>query len=110
MSVSRIIRIAACCIPYAFLCLWGDAAHGTMLLYLPGLAVCLFLMRRFRRISPALFAGHGLSFLSSCLCLHLYRAERWQWYFKPFSAFQLIAALSLGALGVHLLLCRKSRR
>lgn len=105
----RPLLIAACCVPYAFLCLWGDVTHGTMLLYLPCIAVCLLLMTRSRRISPALFAGHALSFLSSCLCLQLFRTERWQWYFKPFSAFQLIAALSLGALAVHLFLIRKQK-
>ena len=105
----RPLLIAACCVPYAFLCLWGDVTHGTMLLYLPCIAMCLLLITRSRRISPALFAGHGLSFLSSCLCLQLFRTERWQWYFKPFSAFQLIAALSLGALAVHLFLIRKQK-
>jgi len=105
----RPLLIAACCVPYAFLCLWGDVTHGTMLLYLPCIAMCLLLMRRFWRISPALFAGHTLSFLSSFLCLHLFRTERWSWYFKPFSALDLMAALSLAALFVHLLLCRRRR-
>lgn len=98
-----------CCIPYAFLCLYGDAEHDTMLAYTYCTIFCLALMRRTHRISPALFAGHGLSFLSSCLCLQLFRTERWQWYFKPFSAFQVLAALSLAALIIHLFLCRRRR-
>ena len=109
MSVSRLTRIAACCIPYAYLCLWGDVTHGTMLLYLPCIAACLLLMRGCRRISPALLSGHALSFLSSCLCLHLFHTERWRWYFKPFSAFQTLAALSLAAFFIHLFLCRKGK-
>ena len=98
-----------CCIPYAFLCLYGDAEHDTMLAYTYCTIFCLALMRRTHRISPALFAGHGLSFLSSCLCLQLFRTERWQWYFKPFSAFGFMALLSAAALAMQLFIavCRR---
>lgn len=96
--------------PHVFLCLWGDVTYGTVLLYILPLPFVYALMLRARRVSPALFAGHTLSFASSCICLILFQTERWQWYFKPFSAPDFMAAQSLIALGVHLLLCRKGKR
>lgn len=108
--MTRLISVAGCCVPYAFICLWGDVTYGTMLFYPVMIPVVCLLARRARRISPALFAGHALSFASSCVCLLLFRTERWSWYFKPFSAFQFMAAQSLIALMIHLFLCRRRRR
>ena len=108
--MSRFLRAALCCVPYAFLCLYGDVTYDTLLQYLIIVPAVLWLIRTSDAALPRILSGHALSFLASCLCLHLFHTERWRWYFKPFSAFQTLAALSLAALAVHLFLCRKGKR
>ena len=101
------IRIAACCVPYAFLCLYGDAEYGA--LWPAALcALCAYaLMRRSKPRFLLLLSGHALSLLSSCICLALFQTERFSWYFKPFSAMQMILLYTLAAFAFHLFLLRR---
>ena len=107
--MSRFLRAALCCVPYAFFCLWGDVTYDTLLQYLIIVPAVLWLIRTPGATLPRILLGHTLSFAASLVCLHLFRTERWRWYFKPFSAFQTLAALSLAALIIHLFLCRRRR-
>ena len=52
-------------------------------------------------------SGHALSLLSSCICLALFQTERFSWYFKPFSAMQMILLYTLAAFAFHLFLLRR---
>ena len=105
----RAAHIAACCVPYAFLCLYGDAEFGSLW---PA-AVCFLcaylLIIRSRPALPLLLAGHTLSLLSSCICLSLFSTERWSWYFKPFSALQMILLYTVIAFALHLFIRRRRK-
>ena len=105
----RILPLAGYAVPYAFLCLYGDAMRGTLAFHLLSLVCLCVLARLLRGRIALLLAGNALSFLSSAFCLSLIQDERWTWYFKPFSAFQTLAALSLAALIIHLFLCLRRR-
>lgn len=90
-------------IPYAFLCLYGDAVHDTLAVHLLSLVCLCRLADRLRGQIKLLLAGNALSFLSSAFCLSLIQDERFTWYFKPFSAFGFMALLSISSLALQLL-------
>ena len=92
--------LAAYCVPYVFLAVYGDAAYGTMLLY-GAMATGFALLCRsaLKAGAPAiLYIGNGLSFVSSCLAAKLSGLEWMEHYFKPFTSHSLIVAISLVAL------------
>ena len=103
--IIKLLLLLTCSIPYAFLCLYGDAMHGTMLFYAV-MIVCFFLLCRLAvrtKNLPILFTGSLLSFLSSSAAAKLTDLSAMDYYFKPFTARTLILALSLIALLVQTL-------
>ena len=107
--MSRFLRIVLCCVPYAFLALYGDVTYDTLLQYLLIIPAVLFLIRTSGASVPRCLLGHALSFVSSLVFMHLCRTERWRWYFKPFSAEFMAAVISLIIIGVQWILVRKKR-
>ena len=105
----RILSLAGYAVPYAFLCLYGDAMRGTLAFHLLALVCLCVLARLLRGRIALLLAGNALSFLFSAFCLSLIQDERWTWYFKPFSAFGFMALLSIMALALQLFIavCRR---
>ena len=66
-------------VPCAFPALWGDAEKGTMAFYalfVLGVAVLLLLCRR-KDAFLAMLGCDTLSCLTSCLCVFLFRTEKW---------------------------------
>lgn len=106
----RFLPLAGYAVPYAFLCLYGDAMYGTLAFHLLSLVCLCALVRLLHRRIVLLLAGNALSFLSSAFCLSLIQDERWTWYFKPFSAFGFMALLSIVFLALQLLIVIPSRR
>ena len=98
----KILPLAGYAVPYAFLCLYGDAMRGTLAFHLLSLVCLCVLARLLHRRIALLLAGNALSFLSSAFCLSLIQDERWTWYFKPFSAFGFMALLSAAVLALQL--------
>lgn len=108
----RGLLLAGYCIPYAFLAMYGDAMHGTMLLYLPLLAgfggLC-FLGIKCSEL-PVLILGNLVSWGVSYGFLQRYRTEWWSWYFKPFAAGDFLLAISIAAFLVQMLCCLHAYR
>ena len=94
-----------CSVPFAFLSMYGDAVWGTMLIYAASAASILVLRRSVQRAERHLDCGIGCScgLLISLLLSACVEAERWQWYFKPFSAEGWSVLLSLIVMAVMLL-------
>lgn len=102
----RILLLAAYSIPYAFLCVYGDAASGTMLWYAVTAAAFTLLycaVLRTKNIA-VLYVGNIVSFLSSCAAAKLSGLEPMGHYFKPFTAHSLIAVISVIILMIQTVL------
>lgn len=104
------------CIPFVFLSMYGDAAHGTMWLYAlmaVGFGGLCFGSVRARQVWIVPL-GNVLSFLSSCLCIRQFSTEKWEWYFKPLTAGQFLLVISLAAFALQIgfawRICRKPRK
>ena len=78
----------------------GDAAHGTVLLY-GVMAAAFFLLCR-RSSMQAVLLGNLLSMAASCLCLTLFGPQDLAGYFKPFTAWSLLLAVSAAAAAQEL--------
>ena len=97
---SGIILFAGYCIPYIFLCLYGDAVWGTGLVY--GIAaaamglLCIFACKM-QQIKFVVI-GNIISFAVSELCIMLFALETFNYYFKPFSAHMLVAICTVIAI------------
>ena len=102
----RALLLLAYCIPFAFLAVNGDASSGTMLFYgvmTAGFALlCLAALKA--NLVPILYIGNLLSFASSCVFAKLSGLEPMGYYFKPFTSYSLIAAISIVSLVVHTLI------
>lgn len=96
----RILLLLGYCVPYAFLSMNGDTAYDTMLLY--GVMIICFALLCWLSVktqnSVIIIVGNILSCLSSYLFILQYQMEKWEWYFKPFSANSLLILLSIMAL------------
>ncbi|MBQ4579636.1 MAG: hypothetical protein IJA83_03160 [Clostridia bacterium] len=95
-------------VPYAFLALWGDAAHGTMLLYLL-MAAAFFLLCNAavkQRNLPVILCGNLVSTALSCLCMVLFGPQDMGAYFKPFTGWSLLLIVSALAVGVQMIYAR----
>ena len=94
---SKWILLVGYCIPYVFLCLYGDAVWGTGLIYGAAVAVlvalCLFSCKM-QQIKIVVI-GNVLSFAVSELCVLLFAMETFNYYFKPFSAHMLVGLCTL---------------
>lgn len=96
----RVLLFIAYCVPYAFLSVSGDAHCGTMMFY--GVMVAAFFVLSLLSIktynTKIVYIGTILSGVSSSLLVSLSGMEALGWYFKPFTAHSLIAAITLVAL------------
>lgn len=89
---SGMILLVGYCIPYIFLCLYGDAVWGTGLVYGAAAAamglLCVFACKM-QQIKMVVI-GNIISFAVSELCIMLFALEKFNYYFKPFSAHMLV--------------------
>ena len=97
--------LAAYCIPYAYLAIWGDAVHGTMLLYAL-MAAAFFLLckgaAKLRSVATVVI-GNLISTAASCLCLAAFGPQDMAAYFKPFTAWSLLLVIFVLAAGLQML-------
>ena len=91
------------CVPYTFFALWGDGMHGTMLLYALMLAahttLCVLALKM--HCAWAAIAGSALSGAVSLLFVRHSPLMEMNYYFKPFTAMHLAAAVSLLMFGIQ---------
>ena len=97
-------------LPYAFLAMGCDTMWDTFLPY-PAVVLCVVLLVRAAKKQGMVrcwwicsLIGMGLSVgLSACVT-----AERWRWYFKPFSAQTMAVIISLLTLGAQWIAAKKA--
>lgn len=101
--IVRALLLIAYCIPFAFLSVNGDATSGTMLFY--GVMIVGFALLCWRALKTnnvaVLYIGNILSFVSSYAVAKMSGLEPMGHYFKPFTSYSLIVAISVVALIVH---------
>ena len=101
--VVKILMLIAYCVPFAFLAVNGDATSGTMLFY--GIMVAGFVLLLCGALKTnniaILSLGNLLSFASSYAVAKLTGLEPMGHYFKPFTSYGLIIAISVVAIIVH---------
>ena len=99
----RGLLLLAYCIPYAFLAINGDAKLGTMVFYIimiVAFSVVCWISIRTRNI-PIIFGGNVFSAVSSFAFEEMTDLATMNYYFKPFTARQLIVIISIIALVVQ---------
>lgn len=96
----RILLLIAYCVPYVFLSVNGDAISGTMLFYgamVIGFSLLCWTAIKTKNIA-VLFVGNVISFVSSYVFAKLTGLEPMGQYFKPFTSYALIVAISIVAI------------
>lgn len=97
---SRLILLIGYCVPYIFLCLYGDAVWGTGIIYgvaVAALVALCFLACKTGNIKTVVL-GNVFSFLTSQICAMLLGLEALNRYFEPFNAQILICICSVIAI------------
>ena len=100
--ISALLLIAYC-VPFAFLSVNGDATSGTMLFYgimIAGFALLCWGALKTNNV-PFIYIGNLLSFASSYAVAKLSGLGSMGHYFKPFTSYGLIIAISVVVLIVH---------
>ena len=101
--IIRALLLIAYCVPFAFLSVNGDATSGTMLVY--GVMIAGFALLCWGALKTnnfaVLYIGNVLSFASSYAVAKLTGLEPMGRYFKPFTSYGLIIAISVVAIIVH---------
>lgn len=101
--IIRALLLIGYCVPFAFLSVNGDATSGTMLFY--GVMITCFALLCWSALKTKnvaiLYIGNVLSFVSSYAAARLSGLEPMEFYFKPFTSYGLIIAISVAAIIVH---------
>lgn len=85
--------------------MYGDATYDTMLLYvlmIVALSVLCFSIIKSKEFTVVIF-GNILSFITSYICIQQFYTDKWDWYFKPFTANGLLIVISVIAVLIQLL-------
>ena len=113
-TLIRILLLFAYCVPFAFLSVNGDATYGTMLFY--GVMIVGFALLCWGAIKTnnalILYIGNAISFVSSYGVAKLSGLEPMGDYFKPFTSYGLIIAISVVAIIVQtviVLICTRKK-
>lgn len=103
---STTMILAGYCIPYIFLCLYGDAVWGTGWVYgiaAAAMGILCFFACKTQKIKIVVI-GNIISFAVSELCTVLFAMEKFNYYFKPFSAQMLICVCTVIAILIQVYL------
>ncbi len=97
---SKFILLAGYCIPYVFLCLYGDAVWGTGMVYgIAAVAVAILCVAACKTQNIKMVVlGNIISFAVSELCVMLFALETLNYYFKPFNVHMLVGICSVIAI------------
>lgn len=113
-TLIRILLLIAYCVPFAFLSVNGDATYGTMLFY--GVMIAGFDLLCWGAIKTnnvvILYIGNVISFASSYGVAKLSGLEPMGHYFKPFTSYSLIIAVSIVAFIIQtviVLICARKK-
>lgn len=103
--IIRVLLLLGYCVPYTFLAMYGDIEYRTILFY--GIMVvsfaglCLIANKTNNCIIVSI--GSVVSAFSSYYMMLSCQTEDWAWYFKPFTATQLLVIVSIITLSIQLL-------
>ncbi len=113
-TLIRILLLIAYCVPFAFLSVNGDATSGTMLFY--GVMIAGFALLCWGAIKTnnvaILYIGNVISFAFSYAVAKLSGLEPMGHYFKPFTSYGLIIAISIVAIVIQtviVLICAREK-
>ena len=113
-TLIRILLLIAYCVPFAFLSVNGDATSGTMLFY--GVMIAGFALLCWGAIKTnnvaILYIGTVISFAFSYAVAKLSGLEPMGHYFKPFTSYGLIIAISIVAIVIQtviVLICAREK-
>ena len=98
MSMNRWMMLAYG-VPWVYLALLGDVAHGTVLLY--GVMAGVFFLLCWGSDLRGVLLGNLLSLAMSSLCLGAFGPPDAAGYFKPFTAWSLLVVISLAVSAVQ---------
>ena len=101
--IIRALLLIAYCVPFAFLSVNGDATSGTMLFYwvmITGFALLCWGALKTKNVA-VIYIGNALSFAASYAVAKLSGLAPMGHYFKPFTSYGLIVAISVVVLIVH---------
>ncbi len=113
-ALIRILLLIAYCVPFAFLSVNGDATSGTMLYYgvmIAGFALLCWAAIKTNNVA-ILYIGNVSSFVSSYAVAKLSGLEAMGHYFKPFTSYGLIIAISIVAIIIQtviVLICTRKK-
>lgn len=113
-ALIRILLLIAYCVPFAFLSVNGDATSGTMLFYgvmIAGFALLCWGTTKTNNVA-ILYIGNVISFASSYGIAKLSGLEPMGHYFKPFTSYGLIIAISVVAIIIQtiiVLICARRK-
>ena len=109
MKKEKIIKLAlliAYCVPFTFLAVKGDAVYGTILFYgimIIGFALlCMYSLKTSN--TSVVYIGNVFSFISSYSVAKMSILEPMGYYFKPFTAYSLIVAVSIIAFLLQIII------
>ena len=95
--IVRILLLIGYSIPFGFLSVNGDGAFGTMAFY--GLMVLGFILLCWGALKTnniiCIYAGNILSFISSYGFAKIFDMDSMGYYFKPFTSYSLMVAISI---------------
>lgn len=95
----RPLLLIAYGVPFSFLCVYGDASSSTMVYYgvmIAGFALLCWGVLKTQNV-PILYIGNALSLISSYAAAKLSGLDPMGYYFKPFTAYSLMAIISIAA-------------
>ncbi|MCI8491929.1 hypothetical protein [Anaerotruncus sp.] len=101
----RLALLLGYTVPYLYLSMYIDLIYGTPVFYAAALAgyVILYLLAAKTHNRSAALIGTVWTAVSSYCFMQYGWTQAWEWYFKPFTAAQLLAVLSLAAFFIQLL-------
>lgn len=97
---SKIVLLVGYCIPYIFLCMYGDAVWGTGLVYgFAAIAMGLLCVLACKTQNiKFVVIGNIISFAVSESCIVLFAMEKLNYYFKPFSVHKMACVCTVIAI------------
>ena len=106
MRKIMLLALVGYCIPFSFLGMYGDATFGSMWLYaltIIGYGFLCWFCIRYCSLTT-LILGNVLSCGVSVVCVELFQTEKWAWYFKPFTAMNMVIVISVAAFIIQLVI------
>lgn len=103
--MKRKIELFVTSLPYSFMGIYLDAKYGSLLGYFLGIAVLIAIIKFIKKntIIIPIIVGTIISTLISLELTKIFLENEWNYYFKPFTAIELILFIMTVILAIELL-------